>query len=164
MAVSGSEPVSVQDLGISLNGTASADGIGSQPASVDDLQLVVEGMQQRIDAIGGTWCLKGLGQISRGSAKKSANWGSSWTNVPETGTYRVFIIGADTDSYGSESAYIRMSIGSSGLKNVWTGTASDVVGGKAMYAGEVQLSAGQICGVSLSSSINYGFYAIQRIK
>ena len=105
------------------------------PASVDDLQLVVEGMQQRIDAIGGTWCLKGIGQISGGSAKKSANWGSSWNKVPETGTYRVFVIGADTDSYGSESAYIRMSIGSSGLQNVWAGTA-----------------------------INYGFYAIQRIK
>ena len=104
MAVSGSEPASVQDLGISLNGDASAGGIGSQPASVEDLQLVVQGMQemnqQEVLAFSGMMM----------SMRKNGSWqrfySGLWTgaSVPVTGRYRVYMfVTGNNDNYSGKT-------------------------------------------------------------
>lgn len=43
MAVSGTEPVSVEDLSL-MTGSEQSGGIGGQPVSVDDLAMVVQSM------------------------------------------------------------------------------------------------------------------------
>ena len=118
MAVSGTEPASVQDLGISLNGTASADGIGSQPASVDDLQLVVQGMQQQAAEMAdqrwtgyvehpssGSWSW----EYSKGTAATSSG---RYCTFHKAGTYRFCIVVSNQTGSNSNVGTKTFSFGS----------------------------------------------------
>lgn len=161
MPIDGTEPVSAADLNIALGGVLSDDDLGQRPASVEDLQLVVQGMQEQSAAdmavvTGAT--LMGADTGSSVMYKKSAGWGSS-NNVPATGRYRVSIFCHGTSSYGDESFYIKLN-----SKVVYEGTASDISGYKAvMLMSEIDLNAGK--GVYVTANDGESLvWTVQRIK
>lgn len=165
MAVSGTEPVSVQDLGISLNGAASADGIGSQPASVEDLQLVVQGMQEKTDeqvaAVGGATQMCGV-VSGKYSYKNSAGWpGTGMSGAPATGRYRVCVFATGTNSYSDTGFSIEIN-----NEVVFSGTAADISGYKSvMVMKELDLTAGSVIYVKKEgASCDALFSVAQRIK
>lgn len=135
------------------------------PASVDDLQLVVEGMQQQADeqlaeVAGATFLDCKVGGTSRGT-KHSAGWGGSTANVPATGRYRVLIAAHGTDSYSNESLTISVN-----GANVYSGTAADISGYKAVTVmSEFDFSAGTRVNVTSSGAyVETLAYVIQRIE
>lgn len=169
MAVSGSEPVSVQDLGISLNGTAAADGIGSQPVSVEDLQLVVQGMQEKADAelqsVAGCW-LFGVGQGNSLFVDVTGRTGSGITVnsgkrpvINATGRYRFGV-----SFYHSNTAVEQFAVK---LNNatVATVTVPDKAYAASYCTFEADMAAGQTVNITFGGAgISAVSVSIQRIK
>lgn len=170
MAVSGTEPVSVQDLGISLNGTAAADGIGSQPASVEDLQLVVQGMQEKADeqlaeVAGATYAARlRTNNMSNYSAydgaSTSSGWGGSSNAVPATGRYRITLTMFGSASYTSDTYAVFINDVNSGSFNSPTGYTVRYL------MKEFDLNKGQAVNIRCSGDGSPGnvVISIQRIK
>lgn len=94
MAVSGTEPASVEDLSL-MTGSEQSGGIGDQPVSVEDLKLAVDGVK----GLTSTYWTGNFGKSTSyssdplapntRSASGIAAKGSALT-VPDAGTYRCF--------------------------------------------------------------------------
>ena len=86
------------------------------PASVDDLQLVVDGMQQQAADISGTWgitCWPGTGYANGdGNGITVTKSTSASLRVTEPGTYRVTYMTVDTGSHSSGTSFkLTISLG-----------------------------------------------------
>lgn len=139
MAVSGSEPVSVQDLGISLNGDASAGGIGSQPASssdigdrpvcVDDLKMAVDATKSKYEDATGCFCL-GMTDFYTNSFVTSGNkirGTYSGFAVPSAGTYMVAVAISASSSPVSADATVKLTLNYDGKTlTVYNGKDIDI--------------------------------------
>ena len=99
MAVSGTEPASVEDLSL-MTGSEQSGGIGDQPVSVEDLKLAVDGVK----GLTSTYWTGNFGLSNSYSSNPlaantySASGISAVGNaltMPDTGTYRCFF------AYGS---------------------------------------------------------------
>ena len=85
MAVSGIEPVSVQDLGIAFNGSAADEGIGNLPVSVDDLKMALDGL--------GASALYGGTPVRRAELAKSfATFDFVYIQLMKSGVCSVFAV------------------------------------------------------------------------
>lgn len=140
------------------------------PASVDDLQLVVEGMQQQADEqlaeVAGAMYVARLrtNNMSSYSAydgvSTSSGWGGSSSAVPATGRYRVALAMFGSTSYSSDTYSVFINDVNSGSFNSPTGYTVRYL------MREIDLNKGQAVNIRCSGSGSPGnvVIAIQRIE